>query len=134
MPYTIDVARLVGTIGQGTGKTSCTMRRPMNLLFVCSRNQWRSPTAERHFSRTPGLHVRSAGTASSARRRIRASDLSWADLTLVMEHKHASQIRKRFGHDPGCSLHVLEIPDEFGFMDPELIELLEARVAALLEG
>ena len=105
----------------------------MNLLFVCSRNQWRSPTAERIFARTPGLDVRSAGTASSARCKLRRADLSWADLTFVMEHKHASQIRKRFGHDPGSTIHVLDIPDEYGFMDHDLVDLLEERITAILD-
>jgi protein-tyrosine-phosphatase len=36
------------------------------VLFVCSRNQWRSPTAERVFATRPGLEVRSAGVDKSA--------------------------------------------------------------------
>ena len=56
----------------------------MNVLFVCSKNQWRSPTAEKVFGRDPGLKVRSAGTSRKARRTVTANDLRWADVVMVM--------------------------------------------------
>lgn len=107
------------------------MRR--NLLFVCSRNQWRSPTAERVFRRDPRVNTRSAGTSPNARHPVNESDLRWADLILVMEHKHRDRILAQYArlveHTP---IHVLDIPDEYRFMDPELVELLEAVVSPLL--
>ncbi len=63
-------------------------REPLNVLFVCSRNQWRSPTAEKLWRNHPGLRVRSAGTSPNARRHVSASDLHWADAIVVMEGKH----------------------------------------------
>ena len=57
----------------------------INVLFVCSKNQWRSPTGESIYRDDPRLAVRSRGTASSARQTIRSADLSWADLVLVMD-------------------------------------------------
>ncbi|HEY5757541.1 MAG TPA: hypothetical protein VIU34_17050, partial [Steroidobacter sp.] len=51
----------------------------VNVLFVCSRNQWRSPTAEKVFARYPGVSVRSAGTSPNARRHISVEDVRWAD-------------------------------------------------------
>lgn len=105
----------------------------MNLLFVCSRNRWRSPTAERLFADHPGVHTRSAGTASSARHRVSERDLDWADLVLVMEHHHKDALRERFrraGHLP--RIVVLDIPDEHGFMDPALIDALMAAMEAHL--
>ena len=53
-----------------------------NVLFVCSRNQWRSPTAERVFRRDPRVNTRSAGTSPNARHPVNESDLRWADLIL----------------------------------------------------
>lgn len=97
---------------------------------MCSRNQWRSRTAEDLFRRRPGLEVRSAGTAASARVKVSQKLLEWADRVLVMEREHAAILRKRFGfRDAEC----LEIPDEYEFMDPELVELLEAHLAQLLD-
>lgn len=68
----------------------------MNYLFICSRNQWRSPTAERIFAKGYGCRTRSAGTSSQAKRKITASDIAWADVIFVMEHKHKQRIKADF--------------------------------------
>lgn len=108
---------------------------PVNVLFVCSRNQWRSPTAEKVWSRTPGVQVRSAGTSRSARRPLRVADLRWADLILVMEEKHRTRIRAEFRDEVRFKeLHVLDIPDAYQFMDPDLVALVSERVAPLILG
>ncbi|HEY1127841.1 MAG TPA: phosphotyrosine protein phosphatase [Roseateles sp.] len=109
-----------------------TARR--NVLFICSRNQWRSPTAEQVFRRHPALNVRSAGTSASARRRVGAADLDWADVILVMETHHKSRLlQDHAARLAGKPLHVLDIPDDFRFMDPDLVELLQTAVPALLD-
>ena len=104
----------------------------MRLLFICSRNQWRSPTAERVFRGRPDLEVRSAGVSDKARRRVSERDLAWADLVLVMEKKHKRMLDQRFGRDVAREIEVLDIPDDYKAMDPELVELLEERVAEVL--
>ena len=113
---------------------SDTHRDPLKVLFVCSRNQWRSPTAERVFRKDPALAVRSAGTSHRARRTVTAADLQWADAILVMEDEHRSRLRADYRptleHKP---LRVLHIPDEYGFMDPALIAELETAVPAALQ-
>ena len=105
----------------------------LNVLFVCSRNQWRSPTGEQVWRRDPRVNARSAGTSAGARRVVSADDLDWADVVLVMEDKHKSRLlaehRALLLHKP---LHVLDIPDDYRYMDPELVALLGEPVAALL--
>jgi len=104
-----------------------------NVLFVCSRNQWRSPTAEAIWRKHPGLSVRSAGTSAAARRRVTAEDLHWADVIFVMEEEHKSRLVAEFAAAVARKpLHVLDIPDDYRFMDSELVEQLEDPVAALL--
>jgi len=106
---------------------------PLNLLFVCSRNQWRSPTGERIWRKTDGLATRSAGTSCNARRRLSVEDIRWADLILMMEEKHKSRITAEFrGETRFKSLHVLDIPDDYTFMDSELIDLLHGTVDPLI--
>ena len=106
----------------------------VNVLFVCSRNQWRSPTAEQVWRRHPGVAARSAGTSPSARRRVSADDLQWADIIVVMEKKHKSRLSSAFAPFlRGKTIHVLDIPDEYGYMDPELVGILRESVAPLLE-
>ncbi len=100
---------------------------------MCSRNRWRSPTAERIFGGHPGIETRSRGLAGSARQKLTATDVAWADLILVMEEEHRERLveghRDQIGSTP---VHVLEIPDEYEYMDPELIEILEAVVTPIL--
>ncbi len=104
------------------------------LLFICSRNQWRSPTAEALFKGHPRYDARSAGTAEGARIKVTACHLGWADLIFCMERKHADRLRERFPEElAGKPLVILRIPDNYRFMDPELIELLRAELAAHLE-
>lgn len=101
----------------------------MNVLFVCSRNQWRSPTAEAVYKDEPGLSVRSAGTAPSARVRLSVKSLAWADLIFVMEKRHRQRIVDRFGAEAiGGKVVVLDIADDYKYMDPELIEEIRAKV------
>ena len=105
------------------------MAPPLKLLFVCGRNLRRSPTAERLFRKDPRVSVRSAGVSDSSPRRVREDDLVWADLVLVMERKYAARIVAAFGHVGELpAIESLEIPDEFEFMDEELIELLAAAI------
>jgi predicted protein tyrosine phosphatase len=104
-----------------------------NLLFVCSRNQWRSPTAEKIWRNTNGVKVRSAGTSHKARKTISASDLHWADLIFVMEQKHKNQLQAKFSRLlQNKPIYVLDIPDEYRYMDEELVELLNAAVTPFL--
>lgn len=104
------------------------MKRP-NVLFVCSRNQWRSPTAERTFRKDHRIAVRSCGLSKQAARTISARDVDWADVIFVMEAEHRSRLNRLF-RDQLLETEVccLDIPDDYQFMDPELVELLTDRI------
>jgi predicted protein tyrosine phosphatase len=104
-----------------------------NVLFICSKNQWRSPTAEAVWRKHPALSVRSAGTSSTARRKVSIDDIRWADVIFVMEEKHRSRLIAEFTMTVERKpIHVLDIPDEYKYMDPELVAQLQEAVAALL--
>lgn len=108
---------------------------PIKVLFVCSKNQWRSPTGEAVFRNDPGLSVRSAGTSRGARRTISVADIRWADVILVMEDKHNSRLRAQFRDEVRYKqLHTLDIPDLYKFMDPELVEILRDKAEPLIWG
>ena len=97
----------------------------INVLFVCGRNQKRSPTAHRLFQSDQRLSVRSAGTSDSSKRKIQQSDLSWADLILVMESKYEARIKSKFSNfEPFPKFRSLDISDDYEFMSEDLIELL----------
>lgn len=102
----------------------------MNLLFVCSENRLRSPTAEAVFSECEGINAIGCGTNSDADTPISGDLIEWADIVLVMEKAHRSKVSKKFKHLlGGKKLACLDIPDNYECMDPELIRLLRSRVA-----
>lgn len=104
------------------------------LLFVCSRNLWRSPTAEALFRNHPRYEARSAGTENSARIKVTAGHIGWADMIFCMEKKHAARLDERFASETAEKpLIVLRIPDEYQFMDPALIDLLQSELAEHIE-
>lgn len=104
----------------------------LNILFVCSKNQWRSPTAETIYSKDSRLNVRSAGTSASARKRISEKDISWADLILVMENEHKKRIISQYDNYELPQIIVLDIPDEYRYMDRELIGSIKSSVEDIL--
>ena len=105
-----------------------------NILFICSRNQWRSPTGEQVWKKHPALNVRSAGTSPKARIRVSAKDIQWADVIFVMEEKHLSRLQADFrGEIKHKSTHILDIPDDYQFMDPELVELIHDAVEPMID-
>jgi predicted protein tyrosine phosphatase len=101
----------------------------MKLLFVCSRNRRRSPTAEIHFSAYPGVETLSAGTSPDAETPISADLIEWADIIFVMEVTHRKRLMTAFRSQLRQKrLIVLGIRDQYNTMDPELVRLLEAKL------
>jgi predicted protein tyrosine phosphatase len=102
----------------------------MRVLFVCSRNMMRSPTAEAIFYGYEGIEALSAGTAPDAATPVSADLIEWADIVLVMENHHRDKLRSKFGKLLEAKrLAVLGIRDEYEYMDPELVEILKAKVS-----
>ena len=100
----------------------------MNALFICSRNRLRSPTAETVFAQWPGVETDSSGLAPDADVLLNAEQLDWADIIFVMERSHQRRLTQRFGRQlRGKRIVCLDIPDDYAFMQPELITLLERR-------
>lgn len=96
---------------------------------MCSRNRLRSPTAEQVFASWPGIETASAGINGDADNPVTPELLQWADLILVMERAHRSKLSAKFKAQMGGKRVVcLEIPDDFDYMEPALVELLKARV------
>lgn len=104
-----------------------------HVLFLCSRNKLRSPTAEAIFSGHPSIEVDSAGLSSDSEVPLTLEQIEWADLILVMEKVHRSRLNQKFGRALSKKrIAVLDIPDEYDYMDPELVRLLRLRCAPYL--
>jgi predicted protein tyrosine phosphatase len=105
----------------------------LKVLFVCTQNRLRSPTAEAVFSIDPNLEVLSAGTSPDADNPISSDLIEWAEIIFVMENVHRAKLNRQFGSLLRAKrIVVLGIPDRYRYMDPELIELLRERVPAHL--
>ncbi len=104
------------------------------LLFICSQNRLRSPTAEAVFSEYQGFETDSAGLDRYAEVPVSTEALAWADIVFVMEKSHKNKLSKNFQH---ClrdkKIICLDIPDEYEYMEPALIELLKQKVLPLLK-
>jgi predicted protein tyrosine phosphatase len=106
----------------------------MRVLFVCSQNRLRSPTAEVVFSTVEGVEALSAGMDSDAITPICSDLIEWADLILAMERTHYRRLQERFGTLlKGKKISVLRIRDDYDYMDPELIRILREKVPPLLK-
>lgn len=110
----------------------------MRILFVCTANKLRSPTAEDVFRDYPGIEAISAGTDSEAPRPLTREMVASADMIFAMEPHHRERIRKKFKQRPPDNMIVtLHIPDEYERGDPALVVLLKdkigPRLAAVVE-
>ena len=102
----------------------------MNLLFVCSENRLRSPTGEEVFSTYDGINAIGAGTNNDSETVVSGDLIEWADIIFVMEKTHRSKVSKKFNDLlKGKKLICLDIPDNYDYMDPDLIRLLKVKVS-----
>jgi predicted protein tyrosine phosphatase len=100
------------------------------ILFVCTANVDRSPTAEDLYARDPRYDVRSAGTAVYATQTLSRELLLWADKVFVMNERHDQHrtlVRMRFP-DVQRPLVDLDVEDRWRRGHPELVELLLRRL------
>jgi len=101
---------------------------PAKLLFVCSRNRLRSPTAEAVLNGVETVTAISAGTNNDAETPLSGDLVEWADIIYVMETAHKKKITRKFGtqlkHTP---VRNLAIPDNYKFMEPDLVAIIKAK-------
>lgn len=111
-----------------------TVTRPLRVVFICTQNKLRSPTAEAIFRSLDGWEVTSAGTNRDAETPVSRDLLEWADVAVCMEKRHRDVLRQQFsGALPDDRIVTLGIPDDYEFMDGTLVELLERLVPTRLD-
>lgn len=103
------------------------------VLFICTQNRLRSPTAEQIFSTWADVETDSAGLGNDADVPLSPEQIDWATLIFVMEKKHRRLLATRFKrHLNGKRVICLDIPDDYAYMQPELIRLLNAKAGPFL--
>ena len=104
-----------------------------NVLFICTQNRLRSPTAEHVFADWPGIETQSAGLGNGVANPVSPDVLAWSDLIFVMEKAHRNKLSKKFrAHLGGKRVICLDIPDDYDYMDPVLVQLLRTKVTRFL--
>lgn len=100
-----------------------------NILFLCSKNKLRSPTAEAVFCDVEGWNVYSAGISNDAEVHVAIDDIEWADYIFVMENRHKEKLAKKFGSTINRqSVISLDIPDNYEYMEQTLVDILRSKV------
>ena len=103
-------------------------------LFICTQNRLRSPSAEQVFSTWPGVETDSAGLGNDANVPLSPEQIEWATVIFVMEQTHRRKLSQKFRrYLNGKSVICLGIPDDYAFMQPELVALLQKKVAPFLK-
>jgi predicted protein tyrosine phosphatase len=102
-------------------------------LFICSQNRLRSPTAEQMFADWDDIETDSAGLGGDASVPLSPEQIDWATVIFVMEKVHLSRLKQRFrAHLNGKRVICLDIPDNYAYMQPELVAMLHAKVGKFL--
>ncbi|WP_269516128.1 low molecular weight protein tyrosine phosphatase family protein [Brevundimonas subvibrioides] len=81
------------------------------------------------FAAWPGVETASAGLAPDADEPCTDELVEWADIVFVMERTHRAKLQRRFRKSlKRARVVCLDIPDDYAFMQPELVALLEKKV------
>ena len=81
------------------------------------------------FAAWPGVETASAGLAPDAEEPCSADLVEWADIIFVMERAHRAKLQRRFRPQlKRARVICLDIPDDYAFMQPELVALLQRKV------
>jgi predicted protein tyrosine phosphatase len=113
------------------------MKKKKHVLFVCTANVHRSPTAELMFSEHPDYEVRSAGTSMLAKMPVTLELVQWADVIFVMDEKHEGQksyLLRNFPMVAGLAdkIIVLNIQDRYIFGSEELVRVIDKKMRRYL--
>ena len=102
----------------------------MNLLFICSKNRLRSPTAEEVFSNIDGFEAVGCGISKEAPTALSGDLIEWADVIFTMENIHRAKVTQKYSQLlKNKRLICLDIPDNYSLMQPELVDLLKDKVS-----
>lgn len=102
-------------------------------LFICTQNRLRSPTAEQVFAGYPAVETDSAGLGNDAEVKLSSEQLAWATVIFVMEQAQRRKLSQKFRAQlNGKRVICLGIPDEYHYMQPELVTLLQKKVTPFL--
>lgn len=85
------------------------------------------------FGNEPGIEARSAGLKNNAEIPLGAEDIEWANIIFVMERVHKKKLQQQFkAHLKDQRVICLDIPDNYQYMQPELVDIFLRKVPVFL--
>jgi predicted protein tyrosine phosphatase len=103
------------------------------VLFICGKARQRSPTADEIFRNEPNIETDFAGLSDDADVVLSVDQIEWATDIAVMEKRQIARLKTRYAkYLKGKRVISLDVPDDYVFMQPELIALLQARRGRIL--
>ena len=104
----------------------------LHVLFVCGKARKRSPTAADIVATWGFVVTDCAGVSSDADTVVSLNEIEWADRIIVMEPKQKKKLTNLFKNALNDKvIRCLNIPDNYEYMQPELVETLTAKLAFL---
>lgn len=109
------------------------------VLVVCSAGLLRSPTAAWILSNEPfNFNTRAVGASHEyALIPMDEAHVYWADEILVMNKEQellAKQLLNNVDPDSITPIHTLNVPDNYGFRDPVLVDILRKMFMKMYKG
>jgi predicted protein tyrosine phosphatase len=102
------------------------------VLFICGKARQRSPTADEIFRNEPNIESDFAGLSDDADVPLSVEQIEWASIVALMEKRQIARLKVKYTkHLKGKRLVCLDIPDDYAFMQPELVDLLQSRKGRL---
>lgn len=107
------------------------MSKP-NVLFICGKARKRSPTAADLVTKWDVANTDCVGVSLDADTMVSLNEIEWADKIVVMELKHKKKLNAQFGAAlRDKPIKCLGIPDNYEYMQPELVDILTSKLAFL---
>lgn len=98
------------------------------VLTVCSAGLLRSATLQNMLIREYGYNVRNCGTVESyALIPISEALVLWADEIVFVNRKNYEDVEEELPGGVQDKIFILDIPDQYAFNDPELVEICKKQ-------
>jgi predicted protein tyrosine phosphatase len=103
------------------------------VLFICGKACQRSPTADEIFRSEPNIETDFAGLSDDADVVLSVDQIEWATDIAVMEKRQIARLKTKYAkHLKGKRVISLDVPDDYVFMQPDLVTLLQSRRGRIL--
>ncbi len=105
------------------------------VLSVCSAGLLRSATLQNFLIKEKGYNVRNCGSEPAfALVPISEALLYWADEVVFVNKENFNAVKDRYYEiiRPGTKTLILDIPDNYGFNNPKLLEIIAGQYASVI--